>query len=155
DGIRKEISILRDSPPAEPVRVMHSAVSRKVSAMLEDVVKTGGTGTRAATKGYRIAGKTGTAKKVKQGVYEDDAYLAVFCGIAPVENPKVVIAIVIDEPKKHGYYGGVVSAPVFSGIASRVLRYLDVAPDGEIMHAGNQLMLNAGATKKVIDEKVI
>jgi cell division protein FtsI (penicillin-binding protein 3) len=155
NGLRKEISILRDSHNAVPVRVMPASIAGQIREMLEGVVAAGGTGTRAATKGYRVAGKTGTAKKVKQGVYGDDAYLAIFCGIAPVKEPKIVIAVVIDEPKKHGYYGGVVSAPVFSGIASRVLRYLDMTPDGEIIHAKTQLTAGADLSEKIVNEKAI
>ena len=79
--------------------------------------------------GYRIAGKTGTAKKSIDGGYQIDDYVAVFAGIAPVSNPRLVMAIMIDEPTQYGYYGGVVAAPVFQEVISNALRILDIAPD--------------------------
>jgi len=128
-GIRKDVSILENNEPVSGTRVMDPAVARMVLDMLQGVVSADGTGQAADTTAYRVAGKTGTAKKLKDGVYQDDAYVAVFTGIAPADDPEIVIAVIVDDPKKNGFYGGQVAAPVFSRVASRVLRYLDVKPD--------------------------
>lgn len=129
DGVLRDISILNDKQSLPGVRVMSPEVASTVLDMLNGVVSDEGTGSKADTSAYRVAGKTGTAKKLKGGVYQDDSYVAVFTGIAPIEDPQIVIAVVIDDPKKNGFYGGQVAAPVFSKVASRVLRYLDVRPD--------------------------
>jgi len=131
NGVRKDVSILNNDSTVPGVRVMSAEVAANVLGMLQGVVDNEGTGSAADTAAYKVAGKTGTAKKLKGGVYQDDAYLAVFTGIAPVVDPEIVIAVVIDDPKKNGFYGGQVAAPVFSKVASRVLRYLDVKPDIE------------------------
>ncbi|MBT8436819.1 MAG: penicillin-binding protein 2, partial [Gammaproteobacteria bacterium] len=73
--------------------------------------------------------KTGTAKKSIAGGYQEDDYVAVFAGIAPASNPRLVMAIMIDEPTQNGYYGGLVAAPVFQEVISNALRILDVPPD--------------------------
>jgi len=129
DGIRRDISILKEETNSQHIRVMDRRVARSIRDMLKSVVSENGTGSKAATMAYQVAGKTGTAKKIRNGVYTDDSYIAVFGGIAPADDPRIVIAVVIDDPKKKGFYGGQVAAPVFSRVASRVLRYLDVMPD--------------------------
>lgn len=135
-GMRKDISILDDSETASGVRVMDAGVASQVLNMLQGVVAEGGTGNAADTRAYTVAGKTGTAKKLKDGVYQDDAYVAVFTGIAPVMDPRIVVAVIVNDPRKNGFYGGQVAAPVFSRVASRVLRYLDVRPDiGKLANA--------------------
>lgn len=133
-GIRRDISILNDSSPARGEQVMDARVARTVVDMLQGVVAPEGTGKAAGTPAFKVAGKTGTAKKLKGGVYDDNAYIAVFTGIAPVKSPEIVVAVVVNEPLKNGFYGGQVAAPVFSRVVSRVLTYLDVAPDrGEML----------------------
>lgn len=129
EGVRRDISLLKDVTSDRKSRVMTKRVALIISNMLKQVVEPGGTGVRADTQAYRVSGKTGTVKKARKGSYADDSYIAIFCGIAPADNPSIVIAVVIDEPKKNGFYGGRVAAPVFSRVASRVLRYLDVMPD--------------------------
>ena len=128
-GIRRDVSILNNNDSLPGVRVMDAKAAATVLNMLRGVVSPEGTGNAADTAAYRVAGKTGTAKKLKNGIYQDDAYIAVFTGIAPAEDPEIVIAVIVDDPKKNGFYGGQVAAPVFSKVASRVLRYLDVKPD--------------------------
>lgn len=130
-GIRRDVSILNNNDSLPGVRVMDAKAAATVLNMLRGVVSPEGTGNAADTAAYRVAGKTGTAKKLKNGIYQDDAYIAVFTGIAPAEDPEIVIAVIVDDPKKNGFYGGQVAAPVFSKVASRVLRYLDVKPDVE------------------------
>jgi cell division protein FtsI (penicillin-binding protein 3) len=96
---------------------------------MELVTRDGGTGTLASVPGYRVAGKTGTAQKVDPvtGGYSADKRVASFVGFAPVENPRLVIMVMVDEPRSQ-VYGGLVAAPVFSRIAGQALRYLGVPP---------------------------
>jgi len=114
-----------------------------VRSMLESVVEKGGTGTRAAVPGYRIAGKTGTVKKSKSGGYTEDSYLSLFAGMAPVSDPRLVVVVVIDEPRGEEYGGGAVAAPIFSRVMA-ALRMLDVPPDN-LKNPGQQLALLKGA----------
>jgi cell division protein FtsI (penicillin-binding protein 3) len=97
--------------------------------MMSEVVGPQGSARLAAIPGYQVAGKTGTARKSIAGGYQEDNYVAVFAGIAPVSNPRLVMAIMIDEPTQNGYYGGLVAAPVFSDVVSNALRILDIPPD--------------------------
>ncbi len=97
--------------------------------MMEAVTKTGGTGLLARVPGYRVAGKTGTVKKLGANGYEDDKYLSIFAGVAPASDPSLVMVVMIDEPRGEKYYGGLVAAPVFSKVMSGALRMLDIAPD--------------------------
>jgi cell division protein FtsI (penicillin-binding protein 3) len=97
--------------------------------LMEQVVATGGTGTRAAVVGYRVAGKTGTAWKSNAGGYSTDKYMAVFAGLVPATRPKLAAVVVIDEPSAGQYYGGLVAAPIFSNVVAGALRLMDVPPD--------------------------
>jgi cell division protein FtsI (penicillin-binding protein 3) len=116
-----------DEPPATE-RVLTEATARQLLGMLEAVV-TEGTAGRAAVENYRIAGKTGTARQSQAGGYADDRHTAVFGGIAPVSDPRLVVVVVISEPRGQQYYGGDVAAPVFSRIVSGALRLMAVPPD--------------------------
>jgi cell division protein FtsI (penicillin-binding protein 3) len=110
-------------------RVLSARTARSLSRILEGVVAEGGTGTAAALEEWRVAGKTGTARKpdVQRGGYRAGAYVGSFIGYAPAERPAVVVAVVIDEPTQ-GYYGGSVAAPVFKEVAGTALRRLGVVP---------------------------
>jgi len=124
------LSLLKRSQSPQGVQVMKAKTARLVLKMLEQVVGPGGTAKKAAIKGYRVAGKTGTVKKSTAGGYLDDTYRAVFAGIAPASNPRLVMAVMIDEPDKDiGYYGGTVAAPVFREVMTQALRLLNVSPD--------------------------
>jgi cell division protein FtsI (penicillin-binding protein 3) len=79
--------------------------------------------------GYRTAGKTGTVRKVEGGSYAADRYMAIFAGMAPATRPRLVMVVMIDEPRTSEYYGGQVAAPVFGAVMAGALRLLDVAPD--------------------------
>lgn len=125
--LRKEPATARDNQISR--HVMKSSTARQLLQMMEEVVGPRGTAKQAAVPGYRVAGKTGTAKKSIDGGYQHDDYVAVFAGIAPASNPRLVMAIMIDEPTQNGYYGGVVAAPVFQEVISNALRILDVPPD--------------------------
>lgn len=97
--------------------------------MLELVVQPGGTALRAQVAGYRVAGKTGTAHKLGSAGYEKDKYVGSFVGMAPASNPKLIMAVMIDEPTTGEYYGGTVAAPVFSAVMADALRMLSVPQD--------------------------
>ncbi|TQV64814.1 MAG: penicillin-binding protein 2 [Halothiobacillaceae bacterium] len=129
DGVLMPVSFLKLDQHQEGKRVMDSLVATSIRTMMEEVVKTGGTGTRAQVAGYRVAGKTGTAHKSLAGGYAEDKYVAVFAGMAPASNPRLALVVMIDEPGSGMYYGGQVAGPVFSGIMEEALRMLNVPPD--------------------------
>jgi cell division protein FtsI (penicillin-binding protein 3) len=128
---RSDGTLVVDNEPQVESQVISADVARKVSAMLESVTNPGGTATRAAIEGVRVAGKTGTAQKAEAGRYSKDRWLSSFVGYLPADQPRMVIAASIDEPKGN-HFGGVVAAPVFKRIAEASLDYLgihrDVAP---------------------------
>ncbi|MES2073136.1 MAG: penicillin-binding protein 2 [Pseudomonadota bacterium] len=119
-----------ESPPVGH-RVISEKVALELRAMMETVTQPGGTATQARIAGYRVAGKTGTAHKVEGGKYVRK-YVSDFVGFAPVSNPRVIVAVMIDEPTVGGYYGGVVAAPVFAAITANVLRSMNVSPDSTV-----------------------
>ncbi len=129
DGVRYAPSLLHRDRRPEGQRVMSARTAQAVRHLLEGVVDDEGTGTRAQVPGYRVAGKTGTAKKVGPDGYSDKKYLALFAGMAPASRPRLALAVVIDEPRAGKFYGGEVAAPVFSAIMSEALRLLNVPPD--------------------------
>jgi len=125
--------LIVSSTPTQVVReVVSPATARIMRGLLEQVVSDElGTGKKAATNLYTVAGKTGTAQKVEPGIkgYAKGKYIGSFIGFAPVQDPHLVIYVLVDEPSGLSYYGGVAAAPVFAGIAERSLKYLNVAPD--------------------------
>lgn len=130
DGRVVTPTFVKVSAAADGQRVMSEATVRQVRRMLEAVTVTGGTGTRAAVDGYRVAGKTGTSRKSIRGGYSDERFMAVFAGLAPASDPRLVMVVVIDEPTGGDYYGGQIAAPVFGKVMAGALRLLNVAPDG-------------------------
>ncbi len=130
DGISRPITMERRNEKAQGYRVFKQATARAVRTMLEEVVTPGGTAPAAAVKGYRIAGKTGTVRKSIAGGYAEDKYFAIFAGMAPASDPRLVTVVVVDEPNAGKYYGGLVAAPIFSKIMGGALRLLNVSPDG-------------------------
>jgi cell division protein FtsI (penicillin-binding protein 3) len=124
------LSLVRVEAPPVGRRVISAKTASAVRAMLEMVVNREGTAPRAQIMGYRVAGKTGTAHKQENGAYAADKYVSSFVGFAPASHPRLVIAVMIDEPSAGRYYGGTVAAPVFAQIMAGALRALDVAPDG-------------------------
>ncbi len=129
DGKLPEVTFEVVDGSAPAVRVVSEEVSLKLRRMLETVVTLGGTGIRAQLDGYRVAGKTGTVRKVTPDGYSEDRYVAMFAGMAPMSSPRIVTVVVIDEPGAGEYYGGRVAAPVFADITQGALRLLGVAPD--------------------------
>ena len=131
DGVRRPLTLIkREQPlgPADERRVLSARAVRQVRAMMEEVVTRQGTGLKASVPGYRVAGKTGTARKSIGGRYTS-RYFALFAGMAPASDPRLVMVILIDEPKSGAYYGGTVAAPVFSATMGGALRLLNVTPD--------------------------
>jgi len=131
DGDIPPLTMLRTDGPASGMQVISPKTARAVRKMLEMAAGPGGTAPQAQIVGYRVAGKTGTAHKQEGGRYVRK-YVASFVGFAPVSDPRVVIAVMIDEPTAGKYYGGLVAAPVFAQIAGESLRALRVAPDAPL-----------------------
>jgi len=129
DGELKPLSLIKLKEPSIGQQVMSAQIARQMREMLELVVQPGGTAPRAQVMGYRVAGKTGTAQKVDNGVYADGRYIASFIGMAPASNPRLIVAVMIDEPSAGQYYGGAVAAPVFSAVMGAALRMLAVPQD--------------------------
>ena len=115
-------------------RVISEETAKKMTALLKTTTEKGGTGEGAALTGYEVVGKTGTAQKVEPllGGYSEDRYTSGFMGFAPAEDPKIVLLVVIDEPRGSSY-GGIVAAPVFQAIMEKVLPYLNVLPKGTLI----------------------
>ena len=111
----------------DPHRVISSRVAAQLRRMLEGVLEPGGTASAVSVPGYVLAGKTGTAQKVENGTYSDTKYVASFVGFAPADDPKLLVAVVVDEPE-YVHVGGAVAAPVFGQIAAFALPYLGISP---------------------------
>ncbi|MGA0936971.1 MAG: peptidoglycan D,D-transpeptidase FtsI family protein [Sedimenticolaceae bacterium] len=133
DGVAVPLTLLkRGDEKIEGRRVFETDSAKAVRQMLTKVVQPGGTATQAAVSNYQVAGKTGTAKKIAvEGGYADDRYVALFAGLAPADNPRLAMVVMVDEPKGKHYYGGLVAGPVFSKTMSEALRLMNVKPDAE------------------------
>ena len=129
NGELKPVSLMKLDKAPKGQMVFSAQVANDVKDMLELVVQPGGTGIKAQVAGYRVAGKTGTAHKLGAHGYERDKYVGSFVGMAPASNPRLIMAVMIDEPTAGEYYGGTVAAPVFSAVMSDVLRLLAVPQD--------------------------
>ncbi|MBI3045173.1 MAG: penicillin-binding protein 2 [Betaproteobacteria bacterium] len=132
DGELRSVTLVRREAPAEALRVISPATAQAVRHMLELAVQPGGTAPRAQIAGYRIAGKTGTARKLEGRGYATDKYVSSFVGLAPASSPRLIVAVMIDEPSAGRYYGGAVAAPAFSQVMAGALRLLAVAPDAPV-----------------------
>ena len=131
DGELLPVSILRQTEPAAGQRVLSPETARAMRRMLQMAAGPGGTAPKAQTIGYSVGGKTGTARKIEGKGY-GNRYRAWFVGLAPVSQPRIVVAVMVDEPSRGTYYGGDVAAPVFSQVVQQTLRMLGVAPDLEV-----------------------
>ena len=136
-------SVYEERTPREIRRVLEPTVDRTLIGLLEQVVASGG-GKKAEVKGYRIAGKTGTAQKIRRETagYLEGRYIASFCGFAPVEDPIFTVLVMIDDPRGGDFYGGQIAAPVASRIFTQLLRYAHVEP------SSNTFAETAGETEK-------
>ncbi|MBK7423038.1 MAG: penicillin-binding protein 2 [Propionivibrio sp.] len=128
----------QDSLPLGSVPVFSQQTAREVRAMLEMAVQPGGTAPKAQIPGYRVAGKTGTAHKLEGGQYANK-YVSSFVGFAPASDPRLIVAIMIDEPSGGKHYGGDVAGPVFAGVMGGALRTLGIAPDAPLRAEGKSL----------------
>ncbi|MGB9493430.1 MAG: penicillin-binding protein 2 [Azonexus sp.] len=126
--------IRSDELPAHGVRIFSQQTAREILTMLEMAVQPEGTAPKARVPGYRVGGKTGTAYKVEGGAYVRK-YVASFVGLAPISEPRLVVAVMIDEPTGGAHYGGDVAGPVFSQIMGGALRTLGIPPDAPILTA--------------------
>jgi cell division protein FtsI (penicillin-binding protein 3) len=132
DGELVPLTLVKTSTAASGERVLSTETARAVRAMLELAVQPGGTGPRARIMGWRVAGKTGTAHKPENGGYAADRYIASFVGFAPASAPRLVIAVMIDEPAAGQHYGGAVAAPVFAQVMQGALRMLNAPHDAPL-----------------------
>lgn len=142
DGELKPVTLVRREAPPEAAQIISAQTAQAVRRMLEMATGPGGTAPRAQVTGYRVAGKTGTAHKLEGKAYAPDKYVSSFVGFAPASRPRLVVAVMIDEPRAGQYYGGTVAAPVFSQVMAGSLRLLAVAPDAPV---DNVVLPPAGA----------
>ena len=130
NGYRQEVSLVAIDSAPESAQVVNGEMVKQVRNMLQAASSDKGTGKRAMIDGYSVGGKTGTLHKVKAGGgYDDNRYTSVFAGLSPIDNPRLVTIVVIDEPRDGDYFGGLVAAPVFSEVTGNALRLLQVTPD--------------------------
>lgn len=132
DGVVLPATLLKREQLPEGRRVFTAQSAASVRKMLEAVPTAGGTAPEAAVMGYRVAGKTGTVKKFGPDGYSDDRYLSLFAGMAPAQNPRIVLVVMINEPHGEKFYGGQVAGPVFSAVMSETLRLMNIAPDAMV-----------------------
>jgi cell division protein FtsI (penicillin-binding protein 3) len=140
DGELVPVTLTKTTEPTAGVRIMSAKNAQAVRHMLHLVTGPGGTAPKAQTMGYSVGGKTGTAHKQEGKGYADKKYRGFFVGIAPVEQPRIIVAVMIDEPSNGKYFGGDVAAPVFSETVAQTLRMLGVQPD---MAVKPQIVANA------------
>ncbi|WMY94831.1 MAG: peptidoglycan glycosyltransferase FtsI [Arsenophonus sp.] len=140
-GIYRPLSIIKIDPSMTSlgIRVFPEKIIRTVVRMMETVALPGGVGVQAAVKGYRIAIKTGTTKKVGNNGHYINKYVAYAAGVAPASNPRYALVVIVDGPTAGKYYGGAVSAPVFGSIMNSVLRLMNVEPDA--LNTNNELII--------------
>ncbi|MEO5765219.1 MAG: penicillin-binding protein 2 [Casimicrobiaceae bacterium] len=131
DGELKPVTLFKTDGPVAGRPVVSTQTARAVRKMLEMATQPGGTAPKAQVPGYRVAGKTGTARKLEGRVYTTK-YVASFVGFAPASNPRLVVAVMIDEPSGGAYYGGDVAGPVFSSVMGSALRMLAVPTDAPV-----------------------
>ena len=151
DGELVPTTIYKTNATPKGTQVISAKTAIQMREMLELVTQTGGTATTAQTLGYRVGGKTGTAHKVEGKGYAGNKYRGFFVGMAPMSAPRIVVAVMVDEPSAGGYYGGVVAAPAFANIVAGTLRSMNVLPDAAVKQMVDKDLqgLSAGASQKV------
>ena len=132
DGVLENVSMLRQKAPGPGPRVFRSDTVKELLTMLQMVASPGGTAPKARTLGYSVGGKSGTAYKAEGHGYAQNKYRPWFVGLAPISHPRIVVAVMVDEPTAGLHYGGDVAAPVFSQVVSQTLPLLGVAPDLDV-----------------------
>ena len=151
DGELVPTTIYKSNSIPKGTQVISAKTAIQMREMLELVTQTGGTATTAQTLGYRVGGKTGTAHKVEGKGYAGNKYRGFFVGMAPMSAPRIVVAVMVDEPSAGGYYGGIVAAPAFANIVAGTLRSMNVLPDAAIKQMVDKDLQVApvGSTQKV------
>ena len=151
DGELVPATIYKTNAVPKGTQVISAKTAIQMREMLELVTQTGGTAINAQTMGYRVGGKTGTAHKVEGKGYATNKYRGFFVGMAPMSAPRIVVAVMVDEPSAGGYYGGVVAAPAFANIVAGTLRTMNVLPDAAVKQmVDKELQLGPnGSTQKV------
>ncbi|HET9643697.1 MAG TPA: penicillin-binding protein 2, partial [Burkholderiaceae bacterium] len=132
DGELIPLSMLKADQPANGVRVFSPKTAQEVRKMLQMAAGPGGTGPKAQTVGYSVGGKSGTAHKQEGRGYASNKYRSWFVGLSPVDKPRVIVAVMVDEPSAGKYFGGDVAAPVFSQVVQQTLRMMAVPPDIDV-----------------------
>lgn len=132
DGRIIPVTMLKSAEPAVGVQVFSAENARAVRHMLQMAAGPGGTGQLAQTVGYSVGGKSGTAHKQVGKGYASNKYRAWFTGMAPIEAPRIIVAVMIDEPSDGKYFGGLAAAPVFSEVVQQTLRMMGVQPDMDV-----------------------
>ena len=128
DGELLPVSFEKQAVAPKGKRVIKASTAKKVRELMISVTEAGGTGTAGAVDGFDVGAKTGTTRKLVNGRYVDNKHVATFIGFAPAKNPRVIVAVTIDEPTANGYYGGVVAGPVFKQVMGGSLNILGVSP---------------------------
>lgn len=128
DGELLPVSFEKQAVAPKGKRVIKASTAKKVRELMVSVTEAGGTGIAGAVDGFDVGAKTGTARKLVNGRYVDYKHVATFIGFAPAKNPRVIVAVTIDEPTANGYYGGVVTGPVFKQVMGGSLNILGVSP---------------------------
>ena len=129
-GVRRQVRLIEGLLTPKDQRVFDEGYTRSVIKMMHEVVTKEGTAPKAGISGFDVAGKTGTSRKAMAGGYDETRHVALFAGFAPVRDPKVVVVVVINEPKGEAVGGGQVAAPVFARVVARSLRIIGVVPTG-------------------------
>jgi cell division protein FtsI (penicillin-binding protein 3) len=128
-GVTQPLTLLRRDAPEPGARALSEEAARQVRGMLELAAGLHGTGAQAQVANYRVAGKTGTVRKLTPTGYSEDQYVAWFAGFAPASHPRLVMVVTVDEPRQGRYFGGDIAAPVFARVMTGALRLLDIPPD--------------------------
>ena len=135
DGELLPVSFEKQAVAPKGKRVIKASTAKKVRELMVSVTEAGGTGTAGAVDGFDVGAKTGTARKLVNGRYVDNKHVGTFIGFAPAKNPRVIVAVTIDEPTANGYYSGVVAGPVFKEVMSGSLNILGVSPTKPLSNA--------------------
>ncbi len=131
NGRLAPLTLIKTDKPPQAAQVMPESVAKTMQGMLQQVIEAPRGVFRAQVPAYHVGGKSGTARKTSVGTkgYAENSYRSLFAGFGPMSDPRFAIVVVIDEPSKAGYYGGLVSAPVFSKVMSGTLRLMNITPD--------------------------
>jgi cell division protein FtsI (penicillin-binding protein 3) len=132
DGEVIPVSMLKQDHPVQGLRVLSVQTAREIRQMLQMAAGPGGTGPKAQTVGYSVGGKSGTAHKQEGHGYASHKYRSWFVGMAPITNPRIIVAVMVDEPSNGVYFGGDVAGPVFSQVVQQTLRMMNVPPDLDV-----------------------